>query len=109
MNNYSKIFWSVQVIGICLSLMAFTIGCTVSHDHKIKVIQDSFTNQTINAINIRSTTYANQYLIRFDDGSIWEVKLTGDFCSIGYKNCIFDALYKIPEKPIIPSLLPLEK
>jgi hypothetical protein len=72
----------------------------------MEVIRSSFTNQ---ACQIKHTTYQNQFIVRCEDGSIWEVKMDDgmDLAIISYKNCIFDPLYKLPEKPVAPPLPPL--
>lgn len=110
--NESKVFCSVQVIGVCLSLMAFAIGCSNTQHQRQEAVANSFSNQTV---QVKATTYPDQFIVRCEDGSIWEVKAAPESGTynipITYKNCLFDALYRLPEKPVVPQLppLPLEK
>ena len=94
MNYGTKVFWSSQLMVICLSILAFSIGCA-SHEKRVQAIYDSFTNQVI---QVRHTYYSNQFIVRCEDGSVYEL-LIDDSAEITYKDCLFDSyksFYSLP-------------
>jgi len=95
-------------------VVSIFVGCSNTHKQRQDAVIQSFTNQTV---QVKATTYVDQFIVRCDDGSIWEIKVKtasdgyNNIAPILYKNCLFDALYSLPLKPEAPPLppLPLEK
>lgn len=94
-----------MVCWISLLVITFT-GCSNTHKERQEAVERSFTNQSV---QVKATTYPDQFIVRCEDGSIWEVKVQVEMVAPlihNYKNCLFDPLYKLP--PPLPPL-PLEK
>ena len=90
------------------------VGCNSNSAQRYDAVQAAFTERS--QAEVKATSYNTQYIVRCNDGSIWEIKASSKTDGIGnvkilYKNCIFDSLYRVPEKPIVPPQppLPLEK
>lgn len=95
-------------------IVPLMIGCSSSHTQRQEAVRQSF--GTNKYVEVKATSYIDQFIVRCEDGSIWEVKASTETDRIGnvevlYKNCLFDALYRLPPKPLAPPLspLPLEK
>jgi len=104
-ERFSLKDFSFQLITLVFGsiLCAGVIGCSSSHTQRQEIALKSFgTNQLV---EVKATTYMDQFIVRCEDGSIWEIKVStsSDSCGkipITYKNCLFDALYRIPPRPL---------
>jgi hypothetical protein len=115
MNKDKALLYSLPIQWLFIAIIVpVIIGCSNTPYQRQESVTKSFTNQTV---QVKATTYIDQFIVRCEDGSIWEVKTdTTSYINplIVYKNCLFDALYKTPEKPVAPLLptippLPLER
>lgn len=88
----------VTIISLFIILISST-GCVYkSHIECQKIAHNSFTNQ---AVNVKVTSYRDQFIARCEDGSIWEIRVNNYTGDVVYKNCLFDSLYKLPNKPLL--------
>lgn len=100
-NNYNKTyFFSLPLQWL---FIIFIVSCIVGCSRPAamqEVVGKAFTNQYS---TVKATTVECQYIVRCEDGSIWEVRTGEGLCGpiINYKNCLFDPLYReIPPSPI---------
>lgn len=113
MNRDKAYFYSLPIQWLFIVMvMTGVVGCSNTHTQRQEAAREAFTNQEV---EVKATTYFDQFVVRCEDGSIWEVKVKTNQdgynnipAPVYYKNCLFDPLYKLPEKPIAPQL-PLEK
>lgn len=114
MSKDEMIFRSLPIQWLFIAIVVpLMIGCSNTHKQRQDAVAKSFTNQTV---QVKATTYMDQFIVRCEDGSVWEVKANANNLMpiIIYKNCLFDPLYSLPPlplKPVDPPLppLPLEK
>lgn len=64
-----------------------------------QLITKAFTNQRVQLSQVKATSCYGQYIVKCDDGSVWEIKVDG-LNGINYKNCLFDPLDKLPLPPL---------
>lgn len=105
--NLRTIGYSLIAAGLGLFASLF-VGCTASPFQHQEVVTKAFTNQYS---EVKATTKPFQFIVRCVDGSIWEVNTSeGTFPMIAYKNCLFDPLYRVSVKPMVPLFpISLEK
>ena len=102
------------IITIITTCILGLLGCRSSHNERQEAVRASFSNEMV---EVKATTYRDQFIVRCENGSIWEVKASlynpGSYSTISqisilYKNCLFDAIFEKPENMELPKL-PLEK
>ena len=87
-------------------ITTYLVGCS-SHNERQEAVKASFSNEIV---EVRATTYRDQFIVRCKNGSIWEVKASlynpyvSSQISILYKNCLFDAIFEKPENMELPKL-----
>ena len=90
-------------------ITTYLVGCS-SHNERQEAVRAAFSNEMV---EVRATTYRDQFIVRCKNGSIWEVKAslynpgsygTISLISILYKNCLFDAIFEKPENMELPKL-----
>ena len=88
-------------------IMTYLVGCS-SHNERQEAVRAAFSNEMV---EVRATTYRDQFIVRCKNGSIWEVKaslyteyVNSSQTSILYKNCLFDAIFEKPENMELPKL-----
>jgi len=101
-GTLALVFWLTLILGIT--------GCNSNPAQRHDAVVKAFAAREI---EVKATSYGDQYIVRCeDDGSIWEIKASTSIDGLGnipiiYKNCLFDPLYKIPDKPVRPPKPPL--
>jgi len=86
----------------CLFAVMILVGCSQSPYEQQQIVMQAFTNQVLVASQIKATTLNGQYIVRLDDGSVWEIKNDINTGRICYRNCLFDPQFRIRvELPIL--------
>lgn len=108
--NKNKLYLLTLPIQFAISTIVIMgiLGCSNNPVDRMESAKNSFTNMSC---EVRATTYTDQYIVRAENGSIWEIRVKTELSTriapIFYKNCLFDALYSLPPKPLAPPQPPL--
>jgi len=72
-------------------VVSLALGCSSSHSQRQEAAKRSFGTNLV--VEVKATTYVDQFIVRCEDGSIWEVKASMSLdamndVSVIYKNCL---------------------